>query len=452
MYLSPHGTPVEGQPMAMEDNRNQVGINMSALDNTELVPENMNQVKNPTSPTKFTERLLNGAALKVEPQETSLLKSLGFDAQEEGELEPDFYMPNGKGSKLSESHCMYTAEKTPEDNSGVLVKLDNLERKYGTSIYLLDKRSGHLYVTGTDGCKKIKEKGLLYPSESMILAVALNEDRGEPQLSIQVSKIQATPTPESTRIPLRTSTDKREACNQKEPQIPEQLLDLEQTRQCKEELKQAEEDMVQACIEKSKLESQEAELIRLRALKAQREFWELERKRDENRKTTEKMKEEIRRMDQAVASSSKFMKELKRADTQYIAMGQAIADFWDTLDVPQDPIASKIPSYPSLESLDEEPKEELTEAQCGYYSLKREIIMEKLAEAYEIYCTHLKEYEEADTKKRSQKYLLQYNDISNRLHGQFEVVASMLALPFEESPFAYPTLDFFGNGRTEGLK
>ena len=108
------------------------------------------------------------------------------------------------------------------------------------------------------------------------------------------------------------------------------------------------------------------------------------------------MKEEIKRMDQAVASSSKFMKELKRADTQYIAMGQVIADFWDTSDVPQDPNVSKIPSYPSLESLDEEPKEELTEAQYGYYSLKREITMEKLAVAYEVYCTHLKEYEKAE--------------------------------------------------------
>ena len=180
-------------------------------------------------------------------------------------------------------------------------------------------------------------------------------------------------------------------------------------------------------------------MIRLRALKAQREFWELERKRDENRKTTERMKEEIRKMDQAIASSSKFIKELKGADTQYIAMGQAIADFWDTSDVPQDPIASNIPSYPSLESLDEEPKEELTEALYGYYRFKREIIMEKLAVAYEIYCTHLKE---TDPKKRSMKYLLQYNDISNRLHGQFEVVASMLALPVEEFLFAYPTLDY----------
>ena len=209
VYLSPHGTPVEGQSMEMKGKRDKNGINMSALDNTELIPENMSQIKNPTSPTKFTERLQNGEALRVEPQGISLLKTLGFDAQEEGNLEPDFYMPDGKGSKLSETHCMYTAEKTPEDNSGVLVKLDNLTKKYGTSIYLLDKRSGHLYVTGIDGYKKIEEKGLLFPSESMILAGAFDRDRSEPQPSMQVSKIQATPAAESTRIPLRTSTDKR---------------------------------------------------------------------------------------------------------------------------------------------------------------------------------------------------------------------------------------------------
>ena len=52
-------------------------------------------------------------------------------------------------------------------------------------------------------------------------------------------------------------------------------------------------------------------------------------------------------MDQAVASSSKFMKELKGADIQYVTKGQAIADFWDTSDGPQNPVASNISSYPS---------------------------------------------------------------------------------------------------------
>ena len=327
---------------------------------------------------------------------------------------------------------MFTPERTPEDNPGVIVKLDNLNEKYGTSLYLLDKRSGNLYVIGIEGYKKIEEKRLLFPSESMIMAGALEREVGEPQPSMQISKMQATPAAESTRIPLRTSTKKRE-----KSLTSEQLSDLEQPKQYRQELEQAEGDMLQAYLEKSRLESQEAELIRLRALKAQKEFWDLEKKRDENRKGTEKMQEKIRKMDQAVASSSKLMKELKGADTQHVAMGQAIGDFWDTSDVPQDDGATKIPSYPSLESLDQEHKEELTDTQYEYYSTKREIIMEKLTTTYEIYFAHLKEYEEADPRRKTQKYLLKHNDISNRLHGQFEVITSMLALPLD----TYPTLD-----------
>ena len=122
-------------------------------------------------------------------------------------------------------------------------------------------------------------------------------------------------------------------------------------------------------------------------------------------------------------------------------MGQAIADFWDTSDVPQNDGATKIPSYPSLESLGQEYKEELSDVQYAYYSAKREAIMKRLDTAYEIYTAHLKEYEEAEPRRKTQKYLLQYNDISNRLYGQFEVITSMLGLPFKETLNTYPTLD-----------
>ena len=73
---------------------------MPAQDKTELVPDNLSQVKNPASPVKFTKEVMNGTALRLEPKETSLLKMIGFEAQEEVNLEPDFYMPDGKGGKL----------------------------------------------------------------------------------------------------------------------------------------------------------------------------------------------------------------------------------------------------------------------------------------------------------------------------------------------------------------
>ena len=170
----------------------------------------------------------------------------------------------------------WAAKKTPEDNPGVFVKLPNLEKKYGMSMYLMDRKSGHLYITDIEGYKQIDEKGLLYPSESMIVAGALEENRGEPALFMPDSKIQGTPMAESTRIPLKASTEKREAKEQTELLTPNQLLEMEQTIIYKRELEEAEEDMVQAYLEKSRLEKEEAEIIKQRALKAQKEFEALE--------------------------------------------------------------------------------------------------------------------------------------------------------------------------------
>ena len=166
VYLSLSGTSEEEQPTKKKGNEEMVGINMPALDKTELVPDNLSQVKNPASPVKFTKEVMNGAALRVEPKETSLLKMIGFEAQEEINLEPDFYLPDGKGGKLSDAKCTFTTNSTPGGNPGVVAQLDNLKEKYGASMFLLDKRSGNLYVLEAEEYKKIEEKGLLFPSES----------------------------------------------------------------------------------------------------------------------------------------------------------------------------------------------------------------------------------------------------------------------------------------------
>ena len=185
-------------------------------------------------------------------------------------------MPDRQGKRLSESYQIYTTERTPKDNPGVLVKLPNLEKKYGMSMFLMDKRSGHLYIACIEGYEQIDEKGLLFPSELMIVAGALGEDKGEPVPFMPDSKIQGTPAAKSTRVPLKTSTGKRETTKQKEPLNPDQLLEMEQTNLYKKELQKAEEDMVQAYLEKSRLEKEEAEIIRQRALEAQKEFEALE--------------------------------------------------------------------------------------------------------------------------------------------------------------------------------
>ena len=152
------------------------------------------------------------------------------------------------------------------------------------------------------------------------------------------------------------------------------------------------------------------------------------------------MKEEIKKMDQAVADSSSFIKKMKDKDSQRIAYEKTISDFWDTSDVPQGSLPVKIAPYPSLESLNEEPKDELTETEHEYYDRKRKILVEKMAIANDVYLAHLQNYEQEDPKNKSQKFLFQFNEVGNRLQKQLDIVAERLRLPLEQPLMTYPSL------------
>ena len=249
VFLSTSGTPVNDPQMKRDLDERYVPMNFSAVDKTVLMPQGRQEMEGIASPIKFTETLQNGDAVKINSQGSSLMEAFGFGLENVKEKDPDFYMPDGQGKKLSEISQMFTNEQTPEGNPGVIVKLSNLEKKYGTSIYLMDRKSGHLYVSDEKGYKQIEEKGLLYPSESMIMAGALDENRSNPFIITQSSKLPETPTAESTRVPLKTSTDKREVKEKKEPLTPDGLLEKEQTDFYQKELEEAEEDMVQAYLE-----------------------------------------------------------------------------------------------------------------------------------------------------------------------------------------------------------
>ena len=214
VFLSMPGTPISRPQTGEELEEEQIRMNFSAVDKTVLIPEGREGAGSTASPINFTRELQNGATLKIKPQGQSLLQTLGF------------YMPDEQGKRLSESYQMFTTKRTPKDNPGVLVKLPSLEKKYGTAMFLMDKKSGHLYVTSIEGYKQIDEKELLFPSDSMIVAGALGEDNGEPVPLMPDSKIQGTPAAESTRVPLKASTGKREAMEQKEPLTPDQLLEM----------------------------------------------------------------------------------------------------------------------------------------------------------------------------------------------------------------------------------
>ena len=276
VYVSAAGAPVDDTKSKQEMDEKYVPVNLSAVDKTVLVPQGGRETGGIASPINFTKDLQNGDALKVNQQGGALMEALGFGPDKVEEWDPDFYMPDGQGKRLSETYQMFTNEKTLEGNLGVIVKLTNLVKKYRSPFYLMDKKSGHLYVLNEQGYTQIEEKGLLYPSESMIIAGTLDENKGNPFMITQSNRLPEMPAAESTRVPLKTSTDKREVKKKKEPLTPEGLLEKEQTEWYQNELKEAEEDMMQAYFEKSKLENEEVEMIKQRALRAQEEFTALE--------------------------------------------------------------------------------------------------------------------------------------------------------------------------------
>ena len=127
-------------------------------------------------------------------------------------IQPDFYLPDGKGSRLSEVHQIKTTEMSPEGNPAVLLILDNLRAKYNTKFYLLDRYSGYLYAVGeeTIGSDPIEENGWIYPTKSTKpIASAPDKFRSTPYHTLQISTIKGTPEAESTWVPMATSTIKR---------------------------------------------------------------------------------------------------------------------------------------------------------------------------------------------------------------------------------------------------
>ena len=110
VFLSMPGTPISRPQTREELEEEQIRMNFSTVDKTVLIPEGREGTESTVSPIKFTEELQNGVTLKIKPQGQSLLHTLGFEPEDRETPDPDFYMPDGQGKRLSESYQMYTTE------------------------------------------------------------------------------------------------------------------------------------------------------------------------------------------------------------------------------------------------------------------------------------------------------------------------------------------------------
>ena len=151
-----------------------------------------------TPPTQFTQNIMGTSVVTVKPKVKTMQTKM---STQQVPIQPDFYLPNGKGLRLSEVYQIKTTEKSPEGHSAVLIILENLKAKYNTKYFLLDKYLGFLYETGgeTISSKPIEDKGLIYPTESTKpITSAPDEFRLTPYHTLQASTIKGTPVAEST--------------------------------------------------------------------------------------------------------------------------------------------------------------------------------------------------------------------------------------------------------------
>ena len=174
------------------------------LDQTVLRVENKQdqfptQIGEVTTPlTQFTQNIMGTLVITVTPKaKTTQTKT----STQQMPIQPDFYLPDGKGSRLSEVHQIKTTEKSPEGHPAVLIVLENLRAKYNTKYFLLDKYSGYLYTTGGEAISSepIEEKGWIYPTESTKPIAGASDEFGlTPYHTLQASTIKGTPVAEST--------------------------------------------------------------------------------------------------------------------------------------------------------------------------------------------------------------------------------------------------------------
>ena len=85
--------------------------------------------------TQFTQNILGSSVVTVRPK---MMSTQNKTTSNQEPIQPNFYLPDGKGSRLSEVHQIKTEEKSPEGHPTVLVTLENLRPKYGTKFFLLD--------------------------------------------------------------------------------------------------------------------------------------------------------------------------------------------------------------------------------------------------------------------------------------------------------------------------
>ena len=382
--------------------------------------------------TQFTQNIMGTLVITVTPKARTTQTKM---STQQMPIQPDFYLPDGRGSRLSEVHQIKTTEKSPEGHPAVLIVLENLRTKYNTKYFLLDKYLGYLYATGGEAISSepIEEKGWIYPTESTKpIAGALDEFRLMPYHTLQASTIKGTPVAESTQVPMATLTvekTKEQVGLEKQNKVaiekePEQQVEDEQWEFIRYEVERMKEarEIAQKEQQELKIEQQ-----KIREQKAKLEAEEEQRLQAQHEKTQNSIlraKKGLEELQDKLASVSKVtQQEEGRQLTESIELsGPLDKRIKEVLKIKDE--APSLISYPSSESLQEFESDEIDAEQYWYYAVKAEQIKKKMDQATRAF--HKRDEYHKDPKLYDSLYA-EYTKQVEGLQHQLKAVTEILS-------------------------
>ena len=101
--------------------------------------------------------------LSLNDNQIEVVKSKEQKASPQKEDYPDLFLPIMENYRISNHFHGYSDSLSTDNNPMVLVELNNLSYRYGTSIYTVDRVNGTMYGKFSVGYRMIHEKATVIP-------------------------------------------------------------------------------------------------------------------------------------------------------------------------------------------------------------------------------------------------------------------------------------------------
>ena len=119
---------------------------------------------------------------------------------------PDLFLPVVENHRISDHFCGYLDSLSADNNPMILVKLESLSYRYGTSIYAVDRVNGTMYGKFSVGYKIIPEKATVIPeyqqtpAEDEYKPTYVNTLPGTTDIEAPIAK--STPVTQASQVPV----------------------------------------------------------------------------------------------------------------------------------------------------------------------------------------------------------------------------------------------------------